>query len=390
METSEKITAPETVLITGGGGYLGCRLGCTLQKMGRKVILFDIHSPLEEVPDAVSFIKGDICNYLEVEAALRNVDCIFHLASYGMSGREQLNIKLIEDVNLKGTDNVIKACMTNGISRLLYTSTYNVVFGGQVIENGDESLPYLPLHLHPDHYSRTKSLAEMKVLHANSTKLRKGTGVLRTCALRPAGIYGPGEQRHLPRIVNYIENGLFKFVYGAADSLVEFVHVDNLVSAEILASEALKGGKNYVAAGQAYFISDGKPVNNFEFFRPLVEGLGYKYPTVRLPLWLIYYFAFLTEIIHFSIGHMYNFQPFLTCTEVYKTGVTHYFSIQKARKDLGYHPREHSFLEIVEWFKARGHGRKSSQFNIRRLMSDVIFLLLLSLVIMSWLPVVSA
>ncbi|XP_069758321.1 short-chain dehydrogenase/reductase family 42E member 1 isoform X2 [Narcine bancroftii] len=390
MKTSEKITASETVLITGGGGYLGCRLGCTLQKMGLKVILFDIHCPFQELPAAIIFVRGNVCNYLEVEAAFRNVDCVFHLASYGMSGREQLNIKLIEAVNVKGTDNVIQACLRNGVPRLLYTSTYNVVFGGQVIKNGDESLPYFPLHLYPDHYSRTKSVAEMKVLYANTSKLRKGSGVLRTCALRPAGIYGPGEQRHLPRIVNYIEKGLFKFVYGAADCLVEFVHIDNLVSAQILASEALTGNKNYIAAGQAYFISDGKPINNFEFFKPLVEGLGYKYPTIRLPLRLIYYFAFLTEIIHFVVGRIYNFQPFLTRTEVYKTGVTHYFSIQKARKELGYNPQEHSLKEIVEWFKARGHGQKVSPNNVRCLVWDVILITLLWIVLLSWLPVVSA
>ncbi|XP_038662261.1 short-chain dehydrogenase/reductase family 42E member 1 isoform X1 [Scyliorhinus canicula] len=383
-------SATETILITGGGGYLGCRLGCALHKMGRKVILFDIHNPIQQVPDAIVFIKGDICNYSEVEAVLRNVDCVFHLASYGMSGREQLNKKLIEDVNVKGTEHVIQTCLNNGIPRLLYTSTYNVVFGGQVIKNGDESLPYLPLHLHPDHYSRTKSLAEMRVLEANGTKLKKGIGVLHTCSLRPAGIYGPGEQRHLPRIVSYIENGFFKFVYGAADSLVEFVHVDNLVSAHILASGALTERKNHIAGGQAYFISDGKPVNNFEFFKPLVEGLGYKHPTIRLPLGLVYFFAFLTEIIHFCVGCIYNFQPFLTRTEVYKTGVTHYFSLQKARKELGYNPQEQSLIEVVKWFKDRGHGRKISRFNIKCFIWDVIFVMLLSAVIMSWLPVVSA
>ncbi|XP_043562593.1 short-chain dehydrogenase/reductase family 42E member 1 isoform X1 [Chiloscyllium plagiosum] len=386
METS----ATETILITGGAGYLGYRLGCALHRVGRKVILFDIQKPIQHVPDTVAFIKGDICNYQEVDHVIRNADCVFHLASYGMSGREQLNKKLIEDVNVKGTEHVIQACLNNGISRLLYTSTYNVVFGGQVIKNGDESLPYLPLHLHPDHYSRTKSLAEMKVLQANGTKLKKGTGVLYTCALRPAGIYGPGEQRHLPRIVNYIESGLFKFLYGAADSLVEFVHVDNLVSAHILASEALTGRKNHIAGGQAYFISDGKPVNNFEFFKPLVEGLGYKYPTIRLPLRLVYFVAFLTEIIHFCVGSIYNFQPFLTRTEVYKTGVTHYFSLQKARKELGYNPQEHNLGDVVEWFKTRGHGRKVTGYNIKCFIWDVIFLMLLSAVIMSWIPVVSA
>ncbi|XP_069792320.1 short-chain dehydrogenase/reductase family 42E member 1-like [Narcine bancroftii] len=78
----------------------------------------------QELPAAIIFVREDVCNYLEVEAAFRNVDCVFHLASY-------------------------------------------------------------------DHYSRTKSVAEMKVLYANTSKLRKGSGVLQTCALRPAGIYGP-------------------------------------------------------------------------------------------------------------------------------------------------------------------------------------------------------
>lgn len=153
--------------------------------------------------------------------------------------------------------------------------------------------------------------------------LKDGTGVLRACALHPAGIYGPGEQRHLPRIVGYIEKGIFRFVYGDPRSLVEFVHVDNLVSAHELAAEALMSEHQHRSAGQAYFISDGRPVNNFEFFRPLVEGLGYSFPKLRLPLSLIYFVAFLTEMIHHLIGPIYNFQPLLTRTEVYKTVVPH-------------------------------------------------------------------
>jgi len=52
---------------------------------------------------------------------------------------------------------------------------------------------------HVDHYSRTKAIAEMKILNANNSGA--GEQILRTCAIRLAGVYGPGEQRHLPRIV---------------------------------------------------------------------------------------------------------------------------------------------------------------------------------------------
>ncbi|XP_053556698.1 short-chain dehydrogenase/reductase family 42E member 1 [Bombina bombina] len=375
----------ETVLITGGGGYFGHRLGCTLYQKGFNVILFDVQKPVQEVPEGIRFIQGDVRNLSEQEDMFTDVSCVFHTASYGMSGREQLQRKMIDDINVKGTENVIQVCINMGVPRFVYTSTFNVVFGGQVIENGDESLPYFPLNLHPDHYSRTKAIAEMIVLKANNSKLKSNNGLLRTCALRPAGIYGPGEQRHLPRVVSCLEQGLFKFQYGDPKNLVQYVHIDNLVSAHILAAEALKSEKKHVAAGQPYFISDAEPINSFEFFRPLVEGLGYKFPTVRLPLILIYFFAYITEWVHFVINPIYNFQPFLTRAEVYKTGVTHYFSLEKAKRELGYEPQDFTLNEVVEWFKSHGRVKRVKKDNF---LWDIIFIFMLIVVLLSWLPTV--
>ncbi|KAB5574695.1 hypothetical protein PHYPO_G00211970 [Pangasianodon hypophthalmus] len=377
-----------TYVITGGGGYLGFRLACALSKKSFRVVLFDVRPPSEALPEGVEFIQGDVRDFTQVVNALRGADCVFHIASYGMSGREQLNRKLIEEVNVQGTENIIQACLDLCVPRLVYTSTFNVVFGGQVIKKGDETLPYLPLHLHPDHYSRTKSMAETRVIKANGSPLAGEHGVLRTCALRPAGIYGPGEERHLPRIVGYVESGLFRFVYGDPESLVEFVHVDNLVSAHVLAAEALTDKRQHRAAGQAYFISDGRPINNFEFFRPLVEGLGYSFPKLRLPLSLVYFFAFLTEIVHGAIGRVYNFQPLLTRAEVYKTGVTHYFSMEKAKAELGYNPKEYDLGEVVEWFRSRGHGKKQVTSPIKKLILDVVLFLIIVALVLSFLPVV--
>lgn len=375
-------------VITGGGGYFGFRLACTLSKKSSRVILFDVRPPAEELPEGTEFIQGDVRDLAQVENVLRGAVCVFHVASYGMSGREQLNRELIEEVNIQGTENVLQACVNVRVPRLVYTSTFNVVFGGQVIKKGDETLPCLPLHLHPDHYSRTKSVAEARVLKANEIPLAGEGGVLRTCALRPAGIYGPGEQRHLPRIVGYLESGLFRFVYGDPGSLVEFVHVGNLVSAHELAAEALTDKHQHRAAGQPYFISDGRPVNNFEFFRPLVEGLGYPFPKLRLPVSLVYFFAFVTEMVHSAVSRFYNFQPLLTRAEVYKTGVTHYFSIEKARSELGYDPKEYDLGEVVQWFRSRGHGKKPDTSPIKKLILDVLLVLIVVALVLSFLPVV--
>ncbi|XP_048762350.2 short-chain dehydrogenase/reductase family 42E member 1-like isoform X2 [Ostrea edulis] len=289
-------------VITGGGGYPGFHLGKKLAETGKTVILVDIIKPRWPLHENMSFIKCNIAQGYEAEAALQGADCVYHMASYGMSGREQLNTKVIEAVNVGGTQNVIKACLKHKIQRLVYTSTYNVIFGGQEICDGNESLCYLPLDKHPDHYSRTKSIAEQKVLAANDP------GKLHTCALRLAGVYGVGELRHIPRTVNTVQSGAMQALFGK-DSLQDFLHINNLVQAHILAGQALMESKKYVAAGQAYFVSDGAPINTFEFFRPLLDGLGYPLPKIYVPVALVY--AVGVQIwCHSLLQHQESYQGF--------------------------------------------------------------------------------
>lgn len=115
---------------------------------------------------------GDIARRGDVERALRGADCVFHLASFGMSGKEMLHFGRVDEVNINGTCHVLEACVNMGVSRLVYVSTYNVVFGGKEIVNGDESLPYFPIDDHVDSYGRCKSIAEQLVLKSNGRPLK--------------------------------------------------------------------------------------------------------------------------------------------------------------------------------------------------------------------------
>ena len=99
------------------------------------------------------------------------------------------------------------------------------------------------------------------MLKLKSCRSDKST-CLYTCAIRPAAIYGPGEERHIPRILSLAKLGLAFFKIGGPDVKTDWVYIDNLVLALILASMGLlddipdrKGTP--VAAGQAYFICDG-------------------------------------------------------------------------------------------------------------------------------------
>lgn len=357
-----------TFVVTGGLGFVGAALCLELVRRGaRQVRAFDFRPTSTWSDDltahGVRCIQGNIANKKDVEKALRGADCVFHLASYGMSGKEMLQFGKVDEVNINGTCHVLEACVEYGIRRLVYASTYNVVFGGKEIVNGNEALPYFPIDEHVDSYSRTKSMAEQLVLKNNGRPLKNNKGKrLYTCAIRPAAIYGPGEERHFPRIISLAKLGLLPFKIGDANVKTDWVYVDNLMLALILASMGLlddipgREGRP-IAAGQPYFISDGSPINSFEFLRPLLKSLDYDLPKASLSvphaLFLGKIFSAIYTILYPWLNRQWLPQPLILPAEVYKVGVTHYFSFLKAKEELGYvpmvTPREGMAATILHW-----------------------------------------
>ncbi|XP_069004624.1 putative short-chain dehydrogenase/reductase family 42E member 2 [Embiotoca jacksoni] len=349
------------VVVTGGGGYFGFRLGRELAIKGLSVILLDMNKPPCDIPDGATFYQSDIRDYSSLYKVCEGVDCIFHTASYGMSGPEQLRKEQVESVNVGGTNNVINVCKERSIPRLVYTSTINVVFAGKPIGDGDEaSVPYVPPDVHIDHYSRTKAIAEQMVLSANGCSL-KGGGLLRTCVLRPCGIYGPEERRHLHRVMVNVERRLFSFRFGDPRARMNWVHVDNLVLAHMLAAEALTLKRSCVASGQAYFINDGVSVNLFEWLTPLFEKLGCSRPLINLPVSLVYSAAILVEYLHMLLRPVIEVPLLFTRSEVRNISVSHTFKIEKARRDLGFCPKPYSLADSVEQYLKSRQSRSSSR-----------------------------
>ncbi|CAO2583083.1 Putative short-chain dehydrogenase/reductase family 42E member 2 [Lemmus lemmus] len=371
----------QKVLVTGGGGYLGFSLGSSLAKRGTSVILLDLRRPQWPLPPGTEFIQADVRDEEALYQAFQGVDCVFHVASYGMSGAEKLQKQQIESINVGGTRLVINVCVRRRVPRLVYTSTVNVTFGGKPIEQGDEdSVPYFPLDKHMDHYSRTKAIADQLTLMANGTPLLGG-GTLRTCVLRPPGIYGPEEQRHLPRVASHIKKRLFMFRFGDRRTRMNWVHVQNLVQAHMLAAEALTMAKGYVASGQAYYINDGESVNLFEWMAPLFEKLGYSQPWIQVPTSCVYLTAAVMEYLHLALRPICTIPPLLTRSEVsvLSVAVTHTFQIAKARAQLGYAPDKFSFADAVERYVQATTPQRRGFTMLTLLRLLLLLLLLLSL-----------
>uniref|UniRef100_A0A8C5R0S1 Short chain dehydrogenase/reductase family 42E, member 2 n=1 Tax=Leptobrachium leishanense TaxID=445787 RepID=A0A8C5R0S1_9ANUR len=355
-------------LISGGAGYFGHNLGCTLIKLGVSVVLIDVHKPEWEIPTGAEFIQSDIRDYDSLYKACEGVDCVFHVASIGMSGPQQFHKQWIESINIGGTKVIIDVCIQRNISRLIYTSTVNVSFAGNLIEDGDEeSAPYVPLDKHRDHYSRTKAVADQMILAVNGSTL-KGGGKLHTCVLRPPGIYGPDERRHLPRLATNIERRLLSFRFGSTNTKMNWIHLCNLVEAHLLAAKCLTASKGFIASGKAYFIHDGENVNLFDWLHPLFEKLGLSDPWIPLPSSLVFAAAYILEYIHIALRPICNLNPLLTTSEVTKIAVTHTFRIDKARKELGFNPKKFSFADAVDYYIQSRRKSQQEQFIFCKLI----------------------
>lgn len=101
-------------------------------------------------------------------------------------------------------------------------------------------------------------------------------------------------------------------------------------------------GEDQVApGGPIYFISDGTPVDNFEFLRPLCCARDAPYPEIVFPVWFMLIIGYISEMIFHIFKKLFGvtIEPFLTRAEVLKVGVTHFFSISRARRELGYNPK---------------------------------------------------
>lgn len=170
-----------------------------------------------------------------------------------------------------------------------------------------------------------------------------------------------------------LDAGLLVFKVGAPETLVDWVHVDNLVFAHILAAAKLVTGQDEsrpaneapraIVGGKAYYISDQRPINQWEFLRPLIEGLGFTYPKVFIPFKVMFYLAFLVELVHGLVNPYLPFEPFVNRAEVCKVGVTHFFRTSKAERELGWHrlvTPEQGMDRMVTYFQQKQEEKKEA------------------------------
>ncbi len=323
----------EKILITGAGGFLGFAIAKALVKTANqnyeiRSISRNTYACLDEI--GVKQYQGDISQKESIRAAIKDCDVVFHVAAKaGAWGKKQS----YEDINIKGTQNIIDLCLEYGIKRMVYTSSPSVVHAGGDIEGQDESLPY-PDHFIA-HYPRTKAIAEQLVLSSNSDQFA-------VTALRPHLIWGPGDHHLIPRIKERARLGKVKHL--AYDKLVDSVYITDAAQAHICAWQALKNHPQ-TCAGKAYFISQGEPWKMGDLINGILEAIGSKPVYQEISPKIAYFVGFCLEKIYTLLN--IEKEPIMTRFIAEQLSTAHWFNITAAKRDLKYQP-QYSIAEALE------------------------------------------
>jgi nucleoside-diphosphate-sugar epimerase len=227
------------ILVTGGSGFIGSALVRALVKAGHAVRVLDDNSRgaprrLAGVETDIEFIAGDIRDPAAVQAAMRGVEEVHHLAFVNGTEFFYSAPELVLDVGVKGMVNVIDACRAAGVRRLILASSSEVYQTPPQVPT-DESAPLLvPDPGNPRYsYGGGKIISELMAINYG----RKSFD--RVLIFRPHNVYGPdmGFEHVIPQFAVRLKRAAVKHpsgklpfeIHGAGSQTRSFCHVDDLV-----------------------------------------------------------------------------------------------------------------------------------------------------------------
>ena len=332
-------------MITGGTGFIGGKLvealvekgyyvRCLVRKTSNVVSLKEL---------GVELSYGDLGELDALREITKDGDIVFHLAALVTDWGDP---DTFYKYNVEATEELLKSSKKNAIKRFVYMSSSTVVWKSDFwnihkLEYIDETFPYTEKHT--DNYNASKAQAEKLVLNFyNDTSLE-------TTVVRPSNVWGAGDTVILPRVAMAAKKGILHPM-GSGERFVTPCHVDNLVNALLILAE------NENAPGNIYFINDGVKISYMEFLAKQLKASGINWePGFSIPYKFAYAVAAVLEIV-FKLKKSKK-PPILTKMAVAALSGSRSYSIEKARRELGYKPSvniDEGMEELREWVNDLG------------------------------------
>ena len=255
-------------VVTGGAGFIGSNIVQRLVERGDRVRVIDNlvsghQANLDSVRDDIDFINADINDTLSLGAALAGADCVFHQAALSSV---QLGVEQPLRVNqacVNGTLNVLDQARRAGVRRVVFSSS-SAVYGDRPCSANRET--DIPMPISP--YAAAMLCCE------NYCRAFSHSYGIETVSLRYFNVFGPHQDPHtqyaavIPQFISRILDFKQPIVFGDGTQSRDFVYVDDVVDANLLAGDA-EG-----ISGRTFNIATGKPTNLLELILQLSDALG--------------------------------------------------------------------------------------------------------------------
>ncbi len=334
------------VVVTGGTGHIGNVLVRQLLARGEKVkaviLPAEDTTPLKGLK--VEMVEGDVCNIRSLIQAFKGSKIVYHLAGIIsiLPGKD----RLLDQVNVAGTQNVVKACLETGVPRLVYTSSIHAIEEPPHGTMIDETCPCNPDRV-PQGYGRSKARATLAVLDG----VEQG---LDAVIVHPTGVIGPNDYRisEMGQLMIDFVSGNFK-VY--IDGTYDFVDVRDVARGIILAGEKGQSGERYILSGEQISVR--------QLMLMLQEISGVKAPSLKIPLWMARIVAGFSPLYY----RLAKTKPRFTSYSIDVLCSNSLICSEKARRELGFtaRPARQSISDAVSWFKENGYINPGQKLNHR-------------------------
>lgn len=310
--------------VTGGGGFIGRALIRQLRDRGDDVVAIvrdlERDTDLEEL--GCTLVAGDLgaMGARRLAELIADASAVFHLAGIYRVGIAESEHVTMFTANVVATRTVLDAGVAAGVSRIVYASTVNVLGDthGQVVDETYRR-PQPPDFL--SYYDETKTMAHL----AAEERITAGASVL---IAMPGLVYGPGDHSQVGGVIRQAMSGELP-VLSSADLGGSFVHVDDVAAGMILVHDKGTVGESYVLGGDIATLR--------EVVRRAAAIAQQAPPRVTTPNWLLQAIVPIAEVLGpWLPGDESNVAEMIRASN----GVTYWASSERAKRELGYQPRD--------------------------------------------------
>lgn len=322
-------------LVTGASGFVGGHVAERLIAEGWKVRTVVRPSSKQDLLKqwGVELVEGDLTDDATLKRACEGIDAVVHVAA---KVGEWGPLDEYRRVNVEGLKQLIAACPPN-LERFVLISSLGV-YPARDHDGTDESCPLPEKHI--DGYTQSKAEADRVAIEH-----QKKTG-FPLVILRPGFVYGPRDRTVLPRILKNLKRGMVTY-FASPQKKLNQVYVGNIADAVVLALN------NPKAVGGVYNIRDEELVTKEHFFNTVADLVDLPRPTRRIPMMLAKTVCAASE----SAGKLFGFEPTLTSAKIKFMGYNLDYSIDRAKRELGYAPKvafDEGMRKAIDWLKASG------------------------------------